>query len=112
MRRIPAPSSASENPSHPRCALTVSFSASAPLCWGLLAWALTSARLTWLQRVALAAIGAGGGSNLIDRLRFDGTVTDFLNLGWGSLRTGIFNLADAILMLGAVVLLISSRARP
>jgi signal peptidase II len=79
---------------------------------GLLAWALTSGRLTWLQRVALAAIGAGGGSNLIDRLRFDGTVTDFLNLGWGSLRTGIFNLADATLMLGAVVLLISSRARP
>jgi signal peptidase II len=77
---------------------------------GLLAWAMTSTRLSWLQRVALAAMGAGGGSNLIDRLRFDGTVTDFLNLGLGSLRTGIFNVADAILMLGAVVLLISSRA--
>src|SRR5580704_16666790 len=74
---------------------------------GLLAWAMTSTRLSWLQRVALAAMGAGGGSNLIDRLRFDGTVTDFLNLGLGSLRTGIFNVADAILMLGAVVLLIS-----
>jgi signal peptidase II len=79
---------------------------------GLLAWAMTSTRLSWLQRVAIAAMGAGGGSNLIDRLRFDGTVTDFLNLGLGSLRTGIFNVADAILMLGAVVLLISSRARP
>ncbi len=79
---------------------------------GLLAWAMTSARLTWLQRVAIAAMGAGGGSNLIDRLRFDGTVTDFLNLGLGSLRTGIFNVADVILMLAAVVLLLSSRARP
>jgi signal peptidase II len=78
---------------------------------GLLMWAVAASRLTWLQRAALAAIGAGGGSNLIDRLRFDGSVTDFLNLGLGSLRTGIFNVADAILMLGLVVLLLSSRAR-
>jgi signal peptidase II len=79
---------------------------------GLLIWAVASSRLTRLQRVALAAIGAGGISNVIDRVRFDGVVTDFLNLGLGSLRTGIFNVADAILMLGVVVLLSSSRARP
>jgi signal peptidase II len=78
---------------------------------GLLAWGMTSSRVSRLQRVAIAAIGAGGGSNLIDRLRFDGAVTDFLNVGLGSLRTGIFNVADAMLMLGVVVLLISSRAR-
>jgi signal peptidase II len=78
---------------------------------GLLAWALTSSRLTSLQRVAVAAMGAGGLGNLIDRVRFGGEVTDFLNLGLGSLRTGIFNVADATLMLGVVVLLISSRAR-
>jgi signal peptidase II len=77
----------------------------------LLAWAAVDARLGWMQRVALAAIGAGGASNLIDRIRFDGVVTDFLNLGVGALRTGIFNVADSILMLGAVVLLISFRAR-
>jgi signal peptidase II len=82
------------------------------LVLGLLAWAMVSSRLTWLQRVALAAIGAGGGSNVIDRLRFDGAVTDFLNLGLGSLRTGIFNVADAILMLGLVLLLLSFRTRP
>jgi signal peptidase II len=78
----------------------------------LLIWATTSSRLTWLQRVAIAAVGAGGASNVIDRVRFDGAVTDFLNLGLGSLRTGIFNVADAILMLGVAVLLISLRARP
>jgi signal peptidase II len=78
---------------------------------GLLAWGMTSSRVSRLQRVAIAAIGAGGGSNLIDRLRFDGAVTDFLNVGLGSLRTGIFNVADAMLMLGVVVLLISTRAR-
>jgi signal peptidase II len=78
----------------------------------LLAWAVVASRLTWLQRVAIAAIGAGGAGNLIDRLRFDGVVTDFLNVGLGPLRTGIFNLADSILMLGVLVLLISLRARP
>ena len=40
-----------------------------------------------------------------------GAVTDSLNVGLGSLRTGIFNVADAILMLGVAVLLISLRAR-
>jgi signal peptidase II len=78
---------------------------------GLLLWAVAASRLTSLQRVAIAAIGAGGLGNLIDRVRFDGEVTDFLNLGLGSLRTGIFNVADATLMLAVVVLLISCRAR-
>ncbi|HEY6458333.1 MAG TPA: signal peptidase II [Steroidobacteraceae bacterium] len=78
----------------------------------LLLWAVAGARLSWLQRIALAAVGAGGLGNLIDRIRFDGAVTDFLNLGLGPLRTGIFNLADAILTLGAVVLVITLRARP
>ena len=79
---------------------------------GLLIWAVAASRLSWLQRVGIAAMGAGGIGNLIDRVRFDGVVTDFLNLGLGALRTGIFNVADAILMLGVVVLLSSSRARP
>ena len=70
----------------------------------LMAWAVLSARLAGSQRIAIAAIGAGGASNLIDRIRFDGAVTDFLNLGIGSLRTGIFNVADVILMFGLVLL--------
>ena len=70
----------------------------------LMAWAVLSACLSGSVRIAIAAIGAGGASNLIDRIRFDGTVTDFLNLGVGSLRTGIFNVADVILMVGLVLL--------
>jgi signal peptidase II len=73
----------------------------------LLAWALLSRRLRWRERIAITAIGAGGLGNLIDRLRFDGAVTDFLNLGMGSLRTGIFNVADATLMLGVIALAIA-----
>ena len=73
----------------------------------LLAWAVLSTRLSGLQRIAVAAIGAGGASNLLDRIRFEGTVTDFLNLGIGPLRTGIFNFADAILMCGLMALVLS-----
>jgi signal peptidase II len=79
----------------------------------MLGWAVLSPRLRWPQRIAIAAIGAGGASNLLDRIRFEGTVTDFLNLGIGPLRTGIFNFADAILMCGLIALVLSwNRHRP
>jgi signal peptidase II len=71
----------------------------------LIAWALFAQRLGTLQRVALACVGGAGLSNVIDRVRFDGAVTDFLNFGLGPIRTGIFNVADAILMVGMIVLL-------
>lgn len=50
---------------------------------------------------------AGGGSNLIDRLRSGGAVVDFLNLGVGPLRTGIFNVADLAITAGACTLLLA-----
>jgi signal peptidase II len=71
----------------------------------LLAWAVLSQRLALLPRVALAAVGGAGLSNVIDRIRFAGAVTDFLNFGLGPIRTGIFNVADAILLVGVIVLL-------
>jgi signal peptidase II len=46
---------------------------------------------------------AGGVSNLIDRA-LHGHVVDFLNVGLGSLRTGIFNVADVAVTLGAVLI--------
>jgi signal peptidase II len=46
---------------------------------------------------------AGGVSNLIDRA-VHGHVVDFLNVGIGSLRTGIFNVADVAVTLGAVLI--------
>ncbi len=52
--------------------------------------------------VAVALIVGGGVSNLIDRLRYGGYVVDFLNVGIGSLRTGIFNVADVAIMVGVV----------
>ena len=46
---------------------------------------------------------AGGLSNLIDRVAI-GTVIDFMNVGIGPFRTGIFNVADVAIMAGAAIL--------
>jgi signal peptidase II len=59
------------------------------------------------QVAGFALLAASGIGNLIDRLLFDGRVTDFLNVGIGGLRTGIFNIADFVGMLGLVVLLLA-----
>ncbi|MFG0334216.1 MAG: signal peptidase II, partial [Maioricimonas sp. JB049] len=61
-----------------------------------------------LDRMAFAALGlifAGGVGNLIDRVRLDGIVIDFLNLGIGGLRTGIFNVADVAITAGFLLLI-------
>lgn len=54
---------------------------------------------------ALSLIFSGGISNFYDRAVNNGAVIDFLNLGIGSLRTGIFNVADMAIMLGVFILL-------
>ena len=72
--------------------------------------ALFARRLNTLRFVALALVAGGGISNLIDRLLYDGRVTDFLNVGIGSLRTGIFNLADMAILAGALLLVLKGRA--
>ncbi len=56
--------------------------------------------------VALALFLGGGIGNLIDRLTNDGHVIDFMHIGIGRLRTGIFNVADMALMSGVALLLL------
>jgi len=58
------------------------------------------------RTVALALFIAGGASNWIDRLA-SGRVVDFLNVGIGGLRTGIFNIADVAIMAGVAILLVT-----
>lgn len=53
-----------------------------------------------------ALIVSGGFSNWIDRARFGGVVVDFMNMGLGSLRTGVFNVADLSILAGIGLLLI------
>lgn len=64
--------------------------------------------------VAYSLILAGGLANLWDRVLRQGRVVDFLNLGVGWLRTGIFNVADLALTVGIALLVArqSRRRRP
>jgi len=76
----------------------------------LLIYALVMPRSTALQVLALALICAGGIGNLLDRWMF-GHVRDFLNVGVGPIRTGIFNVADATLMAGSLLAFLLYRRR-
>ena len=49
-------------------------------------------------------IAAGAIGNGIDRFTHHGIVTDFLNVGIGPVRTGIFNVADMALTAGCILL--------
>lgn len=53
--------------------------------------------------VGFAFVFAGGASNLVDRVQH-GRVVDFLNVGVGALRTGIFDVADMAILLGVLLL--------
>ena len=54
--------------------------------------------------VAVAFILAGGIGNQIDRISNHGLVTDFINLGIGPLRTGVFNVADMAVTFGGIAI--------
>ncbi len=61
--------------------------------------------LSHINVFLIALIIGGGLGNLIDRIFLGGHVTDFINIGIGSLRTGIFNIADVAIMIGAIGML-------
>lgn len=60
--------------------------------------------VTLTATVASALIIGGGVGNLIDRVRL-GFVRDFANLGFGPVRTGIFNAADVAITVGMLLLI-------
>ena len=68
----------------------------------LLAYLLSSRQSTRWQITAMSLVLGGGFGNLIDRIGHGGRVFDFLNVGIGSLRTGIFNIADLGITIGAI----------
>jgi signal peptidase II len=75
----------------------------------LLALVGAAIRLRWRgwPLLALGLFVAGSTSNLVDRI-VRGSVIDFMNVGFGPIRTGIFNVADMAIMLGAGILLLAS----
>jgi signal peptidase II len=61
------------------------------------------------QLTGFALLAGGGIGNLIDRVINEGRVVDFVSLGLGPVRTGIFNVADVAVMAGAMLLLYGLR---
>lgn len=58
-------------------------------------------------RISLAAILGGASGNLIDRLRFR-EVVDFIEVGVGSLRWPVFNIADIAVTTGVLLFIVVS----
>ena len=78
----------------------------------LLMGALTFVLLSKLGRfpvvLAVSLFFAGGVGNFIDRIVHNGSVVDFINIGIGPLRTGIFNFADVSIIAGSLILLLTA----
>ncbi len=58
--------------------------------------------------VGIALILGGGFSNWADRVMYGNVVIDFMNVGIGWLRSGIFNVADLQIEAGVILLLIAN----
>ena len=61
-----------------------------------------------LYLTGAALLIGGGTSNLVDRLTNDGHVVDFLMISLGGLRTAVFNVADVLVLAGAVTVVVSA----
>lgn len=73
---------------------------------GIFVYLIWSHRMKLFESVAFALLVSGGVGNLIDRVMRGGYVVDFMNMGVGDLRTGIFNVADVAIMTGIFMLLV------
>lgn len=71
----------------------------ATLCW----WWITAK--TFMLRLGLALALGGALSNIIDRFQY-GAVADFFHLHWGTHSFFVFNIADAMITFGAILLLL------
>ncbi len=73
----------------------------------LLLFLLFNRNLDRWQVFSFSLIIGGGCGNLLDRVFNNGLVVDFLNVGIGYFRSGIFNVADVAITAGAIVLMFS-----
>ncbi|MGZ6274022.1 MAG: signal peptidase II [Candidatus Limnocylindrales bacterium] len=70
----------------------------------LVAMEINSGWRSWLVTLALALLLGGAVGNFIDRARL-GYVVDFVDMGIGSLRFYIFNIADSAVTVAILVML-------
>ena len=89
-----------------RTGMTVILSVIAALALiGITALAMRTAPGERGKRVAFALIAGGALGNLVDRLH-DGAVTDFVRWRIHGHRWPIFNVADAVLLIGVILLIL------
>ncbi|MBN1531174.1 MAG: signal peptidase II [Spirochaetes bacterium] len=75
------------------------------LAMAWLSWRLLRRRdMAALPLFALCCILGGGISNIADRVTNNEFVVDFMNVGIGSLRSGILNFADLSIVLGVGII--------
>jgi len=60
-----------------------------------------------LRLCALSLVAGGAIGNILDRIRYEQGVVDFLDFGLGSSRFPVFNVADSAISVGAALLLLS-----
>lgn len=75
----------------------------------LLLFVLLKRSMALKDAVAAGLVIGGGLGNVIDRILYNGAVLDFLNIGIGDVRTGVFNVADVAILAGVLLYLIGSR---
>jgi len=63
--------------------------------------------LRYVTVLAISLVVGGGLSNILDRLIHNGSVVDFMVIRFGSLESGIFNVADVAITLGIGLLILS-----
>ena len=90
----------------PPAARTALFSVATGIALLMLVMIALRRRTSGLARLGVTLFVAGGASNWIDRI-VRGSVVDFLNVGIGPVRTGIFNIADVAIMLGVGVFVLA-----
>jgi signal peptidase II len=71
---------------------------------GLSCFLIIKRNIPLLLFVSLVYVLSGGVGNLVDRVSNNGLVTDFINVGIGSLRTGVFNVADMAITFGVITI--------
>jgi len=71
----------------------------------LVALEVRSGWRSWLLTLALALLLGGAIGNFVDRMRF-GYVVDFADIGIGTWRFYIFNIADSAVTVSLLVLLV------
>src|SRR5512143_1491945 len=91
----------------PRQRLWIFTIAECALLGGLVAYAVLSAGASALELWAVALVASGGVGNVIDRVALD-YVRDYVLIGIDGLPTAAFNVADVLVVVGAVLLLVGA----